>query len=360
MLKIYFFVIVLFLLTVGSTSYAVPASIYLPVSSHRLPKEAASPFDVQLIESEILCISCLEPNGLVFVSRSDLKKIKWIPMAASPSFLKFNSVNSELYALSFEQPTIWIFDAKKLSLSRLIRLPKGAHAVQMCVSKDGKTAFVGDGSKPVVYVVDLEKGEVSKQIILSAPAQRLLFDESSSNLYVGLQALEEKRQTKNLIPRGENLNARVDVISMVNLQLVETVSLPGAGVAGLSVDGEKHLFVLSYREALLSRVEIGAHLKPSDQPSVQMPGDRSVNGLGLIYDDKNRALYVQSEGLNANWTSIVDPISLRVINRVVGGNGNLILKQERDSENAMIYAPNSYNGSLTTIDVSSLFNVPQQ
>jgi len=308
---------------------------YLRATMRPLPKMAENAGNITLLPGGNFCFAASNPDGLGFLSRTDLKPLNRVPMLYSVLPVTLNPVLPELYASVMEEPVIHVFNLKTKKFVRKIRIPTGLAYLRMGVAKDGKKAFVIDRLKKVLYVVNLAEGKVLKQIALSGKPEQLVLAESVGKLYIPLEQPEDVTPLKNRKPPI----FRIDVIDLATEKRNETIAFEGEEVASLSVDSvSRTLFVLSVTEGMLRAFTIGKkhELKPSPLPA-QMAGDQGPRGNGLLFDEKSGYLYVSSSGANSNWISVVEPNTFKVVGKLSGGDGNMALWHSPNGKESILY-----------------------
>ena len=305
----------------------------LEVKTIRLP-ENVFPRAVQPLSDNLVCLTFLGSPTLAFFDTSRVRFSARLTLPREARLLVTDPDRKKLVVVTDSKPTLIVInvDSHKIELTAI--LPSGITPAGVVLDERHHVAYIGDGSQPVLYVMDTKTGIVTNHLRLSGYVEKMAFDQESQSLYV---ATTKAGSEDNASP-----SSAVDVIDLVGLRLSSSIALPQAGAQGLVVaESGKSLIVLSSDQAMLMRVALGGRgQKPVVSIIKRVSEDWQADypmGRDLAYDQGSDNLYVECEDANTTWLCLLSGLTLTLKSKINISGSALVLGQSLPLRASKLY-----------------------
>ena len=272
---------------------------------NREVKVGKEPCDIVIDpKGEIIAISHEEKRGEIwFLNRKDLSLRNKALLVEEKEgrrtncfFLAFSKDSKKLYAANLHSGILYVVDVRKASVTKNISLGQGtAFGLEGAVlSPDGALLYLPNGVGKEIFVVDVLQDKPLAPIALGHYASAIAFSPDNERLYVA---------------NGDAPSLDVIVIkTMTTIKRIPIGNQP-AGIA-VSKDGA-FVFVSNKMSFDIDKIDALLLKKAANIPVGMYP-------IGLAVSDNGKRVYVCN--YNENTVSIIDAASAKEILRVATGS----------------------------------------
>lgn len=320
--------------------------IYLPTHATILP-QGCQPLTVAVSRTGTLCVSCGEGKNILQLTFPGGKVINRLDLSVAPGVMLFSKKLDQLVVASPQSTSLLIVEPN-LKTYKLLFIASHASPFMMALSLGGETAYVGDFSQPILYVMNLRSARLIRKIRLSAPAASMALSADGHMLYVGTSPQQGALDPTEVSPTAKIKYGLIDFIDTVKLLHVKSAVVPGTDVVGIGVnEQEKMLYALTQTNTTLSAVHTDTGFLEKKYPA---PVHMESSGFSLLFDHASDRIFVT---LSDKSISLINPKTFQTEAGTSGEPGLMTLWGLPGQKPEQLIVSGYSSGVLTTVSLKS-------